>query len=242
MSKGNNQNGQQNSGQKQSKTRVERIQENKPLFGAVVLVALIILAAIGVGSYYLISNITSNNADNTEESGNETEENGSEEGDSENNGSEESTEEGDSENSNENGEESTDNGDSNGSESENTGDNTGSENNNGSDNTGSENNGSDNSSNEASGHSAAGLTKSLAVQDEIARTGVWRATDYIFGDIIDSVYTVQLGDTLWEIADGYYGDSYRWVDILNVNDSKVDYLPNGQEALIYPGTILDLPQ
>lgn len=69
----------------------------------------------------------------------------------------------------------------------------------------------------------------------------WVATDYREGDIQKGAYTVQTGDTLWEIAEAVYGDGTEWVKILNANAASVGYLPNGSQALIVPGQTLVLP-
>mgnify|MGYP005835681993 CR=1 FL=1 len=67
---------------------------------------------------------------------------------------------------------------------------------------------------------------------------LWVANDYSKGDILSGNYTVVSGDTLWEIAEGAYGDGSLWTQILDANSESVDFLPNGQQALIYPGQIL----
>jgi|GEM_PF-3755853 nucleoid-associated protein YgaU len=72
-------------------------------------------------------------------------------------------------------------------------------------------------------------------------TAVWTATDYHQGDIAKGDYTVTSGDTLWEIAEAVYGDGTQWVTILAANATSVGYLPNGQQALIFPGQVLVLP-
>ncbi len=82
--------------------------------------------------------------------------------------------------------------------------------------------------------------KSLQNQELMIQTGRWIATDYVEGDIQDSTYTVERGDTLWEIAEGFYGDGARWREILNLNIDQVGYLPNGQQAKIIPGQVLIL--
>ncbi len=91
------------------------------------------------------------------------------------------------------------------------------------------------------GHSQAGYDKSLAVQKRINENGVWEATQYSKGDILAGPYTVQSGDTLWQIANGYYGDPYQWHKIEGANSSAIGYLPNGEHALIWPNQVLTLP-
>jgi nucleoid-associated protein YgaU len=70
---------------------------------------------------------------------------------------------------------------------------------------------------------------------------VWVANDYKSGDISGDSYTVKSGDTLWEIAEGIYGNGNDWVKILESNSDQVGFLPNGQQALIMPGQVLVLP-
>lgn len=91
------------------------------------------------------------------------------------------------------------------------------------------------------GHSLAGWDKSLANQNRINASGQWGATDYGKGDIIGQNYTIQLGDTLWEIADGYYGNGFTWNQILEHNKALIGYLPNGEQALIFPEQIIAIP-
>jgi len=69
----------------------------------------------------------------------------------------------------------------------------------------------------------------------------WVATDYQSGDIKSSSYTVQAGDTLWEIAEAKYGSGFEWGKILTANSGSVGFLPNGSQALIVPGQVLVLP-
>lgn len=69
----------------------------------------------------------------------------------------------------------------------------------------------------------------------------WIANDYVKGDITEKPYTVKSGDTLWEIAEGVYGDGSLWVNILQANADDVGFLPNGSQALIFPGQVLQIP-
>lgn len=214
---------------------------NKPLIGVLVLIGLIALSAIGVGAYYAYQSLTSDD-DSTEESS--TDESESE--DDEETSDQENDEENNSE-KNESDEESNESNDQEDSEGNTDG-------NQDSESSGEENDDSASSENETetgsisessaktSVESNPGYQKSAANQMVIQSTGVWQATDYVPGDITQNEYQVQLGDTLWEIAEGYYGSGFEWGKILNSNQSKIGYLPNGEQALITPGTVLVLPQ
>lgn len=81
------------------------------------------------------------------------------------------------------------------------------------------------------------LTENIA--DNIELNG-WVANDYKYNEITTSSYEVKYGDTLWEIAEGFYGNGSMWTDILRFNSNSVGFLPNGQQALIFPGQILIL--
>ncbi|MCG2686423.1 LysM peptidoglycan-binding domain-containing protein [Candidatus Parcubacteria bacterium] len=72
-------------------------------------------------------------------------------------------------------------------------------------------------------------------------TLAWQATDYQEGEISGDEYTVQWGDTLWEIAEARYGSGFEWGRVLEANQDNVGFLPNGSQALIVPGQILVLP-
>ena len=50
-------------------------------------------------------------------------------------------------------------------------------------------------------------------------------------------YQVQLGDSLWLIAERELGDGMRWVEIYDLNRAEVGQNPD----LIYPGTTLVIP-
>ncbi|MFA5776489.1 MAG: LysM peptidoglycan-binding domain-containing protein [Patescibacteria group bacterium] len=84
-------------------------------------------------------------------------------------------------------------------------------------------------------------TTATISNNKVVDVGTWVATDYKQGDISKGNYTVKSGDTLWEIAEAVYGDGTQWVNILNANSASVDYLPNGQQALIFPGQVLVIP-
>src|SRR5260221_13197762 len=91
------------------------------------------------------------------------------------------------------------------------------------------------------GQSFQGQAKSLENQKLINSDNIWRPTQYDKGDINQKTYIVQLGDTLWQIANGYYGDGEQWTKILNTNSSQIGFLPDGEQALIVPGQMLILP-
>ena len=71
--------------------------------------------------------------------------------------------------------------------------------------------------------------------------GIWTARDLVPNTISGDSYTVQSGDTLWEIAEARYGSGFDWGKILEANKDKVGFLPNGSQALIVPGQVLNLP-
>jgi nucleoid-associated protein YgaU len=73
-------------------------------------------------------------------------------------------------------------------------------------------------------------------------TVVWVANDYKEGDITGDTYTVVWGDTLWEIAEARYGSGFEWGKIRDANSDQIGYLPNGSQALIFPGQVFTLPE
>lgn len=75
---------------------------------------------------------------------------------------------------------------------------------------------------------------------EPSNYSTWTAIDYKEGDIEKGKYTVQSGDTLWEIAEAVYGNGSEWTKILDANSDQVGFLPNGSQALIIPGQILTI--
>jgi len=71
--------------------------------------------------------------------------------------------------------------------------------------------------------------------------GIWTARDLAPSSIEDGSYTVQSGDTLWEIAEARYGTGFDWGKVLEANKDSVGFLPNGSQALIEVGQTLVLP-
>jgi len=84
-------------------------------------------------------------------------------------------------------------------------------------------------------------TTQNSTDSKVSTSTTWVATDYVKGDITEKSYTVKSGDTLWEIAEGAYGDGTLWVNILQANSDSVGFLPNGSQALIFPGQVLQIP-
>lgn len=78
-------------------------------------------------------------------------------------------------------------------------------------------------------------------EESVFEAMTWKATDYKQGDIKGTSYTVKTGDTLWEIAEGIYGNGAEWTKVLEANTESIGYLPNGSQALIVPGQVLVLP-
>lgn len=77
--------------------------------------------------------------------------------------------------------------------------------------------------------------------NQSAKAQKWAPNDYKKGDIKEKTYSVKYGDTLWEIAEGAYGDGSLWINILKANSQNIGFLPNGQQALIFPGQVLQIP-
>ena len=71
--------------------------------------------------------------------------------------------------------------------------------------------------------------------------GAWVVRDFAPDSIKGGSYTVQSGDTLWEIAEARYGTGFDWGKILEANKDSVGFLPNGSQALIEVGQTLVLP-
>ncbi|MCX6784104.1 MAG: LysM peptidoglycan-binding domain-containing protein [candidate division WWE3 bacterium] len=71
-----------------------------------------------------------------------------------------------------------------------------------------------------------------------ASTSDWVALSHDIGSISGDTYTVQSGDTLWELSQGRYGSGFDWQKIAIANN--ITYNDLGK-PLIYPGQVLTLP-
>ncbi|MCL5411382.1 MAG: LysM peptidoglycan-binding domain-containing protein [Patescibacteria group bacterium] len=54
-------------------------------------------------------------------------------------------------------------------------------------------------------------------------------------------HVVQNGDTLWDLAQHYYGNGYAWVKIQAANPDKVGLFADGRVGLIRPNQVLSIP-
>ena len=97
--------------------------------------------------------------------------------------------------------------------------------------------------NDTSKSPATGATKedTSKLESGDSQQAMWTANDYSQGEIKSGSYTVKAGDTLWEIAEGVYGNGADWTKILEANKGSVGFLANGQQALIMTGQVLTLP-
>ena len=91
------------------------------------------------------------------------------------------------------------------------------------------------------GISSSGGNDENKVSIEPVVSNEWMARNLERNSIKDASYTVQKGDTLWEIAEAKYGSGFEWTKILSANKDKVGFLPNGNQALIEVGQELSLP-
>ena len=86
-----------------------------------------------------------------------------------------------------------------------------------------------------------GTISGLTTQTITAPSYMDSLNDYKKGDIKAGSYSVKSGDTLWEIAEGLYGDGSAWTKILDANKGSIGFLASGEQALIVPGQVLVLP-
>jgi nucleoid-associated protein YgaU len=54
-------------------------------------------------------------------------------------------------------------------------------------------------------------------------------------------HTVQRGDSLWNIAQRYYGNGFDWIKIWEANKAVVKSFSDGKFGLIYPNQVLTIP-
>jgi len=85
-----------------------------------------------------------------------------------------------------------------------------------------------------------GYIQSINNQKMIHDTRIWTPTQYNSGDVISNRLTVKLGDTLWQISKGYYGNGNNWNVILQKNFNIIGYLPNHSHSKIIVGQVLTL--
>lgn len=91
------------------------------------------------------------------------------------------------------------------------------------------------------GEGAQSIKPATQLGTQPAAQVLWTPNNYNKGDISGASYTVKYGDTLWEIAEGVYGNGAEWTKILEANKASVGLLPSGQQALIFSGQTLVLP-
>lgn len=53
-------------------------------------------------------------------------------------------------------------------------------------------------------------------------------------------YVIQKGDTLWDLAEKYYGSGFEYPKIIEKNPKKINTFQDGRCCLIYQGNILEL--
>ncbi len=65
-------------------------------------------------------------------------------------------------------------------------------------------------------------------------------TEKVTSPIQTKKHIVQKGDTLWDLSVKYYGDGFKYHEIIKKNPGKTFKFQNGAEGLIYPGTELEI--
>jgi len=81
--------------------------------------------------------------------------------------------------------------------------------------------------------------KNLEIEKNISSTSTVRKTEENKIQE-DKFYTIQKGDTLWDIAEKNYGSGFMYKKIIENNPGKTFTFADGRAGLIYEGTVLKL--
>ncbi|PIR43336.1 hypothetical protein COV24_03145, partial [candidate division WWE3 bacterium CG10_big_fil_rev_8_21_14_0_10_32_10] len=76
------------------------------------------------------------------------------------------------------------------------------------------------------------------ISANFSSNSTWSANNYEPNELKGGTHKVEKGDTLWELAEAYYGNGANWHQIASANN--VTYLANGN-PLIIPGQTLTIP-
>lgn len=73
----------------------------------------------------------------------------------------------------------------------------------------------------------------------VAGVRTTRFNNYRYGDIAIGSYTIKQGDTMWEIAEGAYGNGRKWIDIVRRNNIAID---NRNQPVFETGQVINIPK